>query len=160
MLVSGLLIPLIAPRFLELIIWAPFGGIFLTLGMARLQNQGSVAVMILPLAIVLALLSPLIGGYLALTAILTEASLLFLRGNYRLQKNRYLGNIIFFLLALVIGYGTAALVVGEEFAALLTQPWHVAGLILAMAMTASVGWRLGEIMLSQLKRMGRWKTET
>lgn len=158
MVASALVIPLLAPQFLELVFWAPLGGIFLTLGMARLQRRGSIALMIIPLAIILALLSPLIGLYLALTCLLTEAIIFFI-GNYRSKKNRGLGNIVFFTLALVMGYATAALLVGNEFARLLTQPWRFAGLIIAAAVAGSLGWWLGEVILSQLKRMGKWKIE-
>jgi len=159
MLVSALFVAPIAPRFLELIVWAPVGGIFLTLGMARLQYRGSVALMIVPLGLILAFLSPLIGGYLALTAVITEV-ILFLRGNYRSKNHRCLGNVVFFTVALAMGYGTASLVVGEEFAILLNQPLRFVGLILAAGMTGALGWWLGEITLSQLKRMGYWKPET
>jgi energy-coupling factor transport system substrate-specific component len=159
MVVSALVIPMLAPQFLELVFWAPLGGIFLTLGMARLQCRGSIAVMILPLAIVLALLSPLIGGYLTLTCLLTEAIIFFI-GNYRTKRNRLIGNVVFFTLALVIGYITAAFLVGNEFARLLNQPLRFAGLIIAAGIAGSLGWRLGELVLSQLKRMGKWKTES
>jgi len=104
-------------------------------------------------------LSPLIGGYLALTAVLTEA-ILFLQGNYRSKKNRFFGNIVFFTCALVIGYVAAALLVGEEFAILLNQPLQFAGLIIAVGITGSFGWWIGEMILSQLKGMGLWKTDT
>ena len=71
-----------------------------------------------------------------------------------------LENIVFFTVALAIGYGTAALVVGDEFAILLNQPLRFVGLIIAAGMTGALGWWFGEISLSQLKRMGYWKTET
>ena len=142
MLISAFLIPLIAPRFLELIFWAPVGGIFLTLGMARLEYRGSVALMIVPLALILALLSPLIGGYLGVTASLTELVLLF-RGSYRSKRNRCLGNLVFFTTAIVIDYLLAAVLVGDEFARLLNQPLYFAGLVLAGAIALSSGLGVG-----------------
>lgn len=84
MIASGLLVPMIAPRFLELVFWAPAGGIFLI----------------------------------------------------------------------------AAAIVGEEFATLVQQPLRFGGLIIAVALTSTVGWWwLGEIILAQLKRWGKWKPE-
>lgn len=159
MLIAAFVIANVAPRFLELIFWAPVGGIFLTLGMARLQFCGSVALMVMPLAILLGILSLAVGVYLGITAVLTE-TIVFLRGNYRAKNNRLLGNVIFFTTALVMGYITAAFMVGDEFATLLTQPLLFGGLIVAVAMTGTLGWWLGEMILWQLKRMGKWKEET
>jgi len=107
----------------------------------------------------LGILSLAVGVYLGITAVLTE-TIVFLRGNYRAKNNRLLGNVIFFTTALVMGYITAAFMVGDEFATLLTQPLLFGGLIVAVAMTGTLGWWLGEMILWQLKRMGKWKQET
>ncbi|NET59003.1 MAG: hypothetical protein F6K47_23520, partial [Symploca sp. SIO2E6] len=53
MVASVFVIGPLVPTFFELVAWAPIGGIFLTLGMARLQKRGSVALMIVPLAVLL-----------------------------------------------------------------------------------------------------------
>ena len=117
--------------------------------MARLQSWGSVALMILPLAIILSFLSFPIGLYLVLTALFTEA-IIFFRGNYHTKRNRFLGNVVFFIAALVIGYLTAAFLVGEEFATLVRQPLQFGTLIVAVGLTGSLGWWFGEMILSQL----------
>lgn len=49
---------------------------------------------------------------------------------------------------------------GDKFAILLNQPLRFVGLIIAAGITGFLGWWLGEITLSQLKRMGYWKTDT
>lgn len=146
--------PLVPVPFLQLVVWAPFGGIFLTLGMARLQRRGSVALMIFPLALLLAPLSPAITLYLVLTVLVTEA-VVYLRGNYRVKSNRLLGNVVFFASAIAIGLPSAGLMVGGVFAELLTKPWLIAALAIAAACTGAIGWWLGEKMVTQLRRAGK-----
>lgn len=154
MVASVFVIGPLVPPFFELVAWAPIGGIFLTLGMARLQRRGSVLLMILPLAILLAPLSPVIFLYLGLTALLTEA-VIFFRGNYRPKRNRWLGNLTFFVSGVLIGLTSAAYMLGEKFGVLLTKPWIIGLLAIAAAVTASIGWKLGETIISQLKRAGK-----
>lgn len=154
MVASVFVVGPLVPPFLQLVAWAPLGGIFLTLGMARLQKRGSVALMILPLALLLTPLSPLIGLYLGLTALVTEV-IVFFRGNYRSRSNRVLGTVVFFVIAVVIGLPLAGFMAGEEFARFLTQPWLVGGLAIAAGMTGTLGWWLGEKIVHQLQRAGK-----
>ncbi|NEQ30533.1 MAG: hypothetical protein F6K04_05960 [Leptolyngbya sp. SIO4C5] len=154
MVVSVFVVGPLVPPFLDLVAWAPLGGIFLTLGMARLQRRGTILLMILPLAVLLLPLSPAITLYLALTALLAEA-VVFLRGNYRVKRNRLLGNVTFFVSAVVIGLTSAALMLGGEFAELLTRPWLIGVLAIAAGITGSIGWWLGESVVRQLKRAGK-----
>ncbi|MEO0377398.1 hypothetical protein C1752_11496 [Acaryochloris thomasi RCC1774] len=162
--------PFVPVPFLDLVIWAPFGGIFLTLGMARLQRRGSVALMILPLALLMLPLSPLITLYLVLTPLTAEA-VVFFRGNYRSKANRLLGTVVFFMSGVLIGLGSifavAALVnagtipaenlakVLEKFADLLNKPWLVGVLAVAAGIMGSIGWWLGEKVVHQLQRAGK-----
>ena len=154
MVASVFLIGPLVPPPLQLVAWAPIGGIFLTLGMARLQRRGSVALMILPLALLLTPISPAITLYLFLTALLTEA-VVFLRGNYRTKANRLLGTVVFFVSAIVIGLVSAGFMLGGEFAKFLTQPWLLGGLAIAAGITGTIGWWLGESIVRQLKRAGK-----
>ncbi len=165
-----LVAPLVPAPFLDLVIWAPFGGIFLTLGMARLQRRGSIALMILPLALLLLPLSPFITLYLVLTPLTAEA-VIFFRGNYRSKANRLLGTVVFFVSAVLIGlgsiFGLAALVntgaipaenlakLLAKFATLLSNPWLLGLLAVAAGITGSIGWLLGERIVLQLRRAGK-----
>ncbi len=149
----------LVPPFLQLVAWAPFGGIFLTLGMARLQRRGSVALMILPLAVLLLPLSPAITLYLGLTVVVTEAVVYF-AGNYRVKRNRLLGTVVFFASAIAIGLPSAGLMVGGIFAELLTKPWLIAALAIAAGCTGAIGWWLGEKIVSQLRRAGKLDAES
>ncbi|MDJ0617783.1 MAG: hypothetical protein QNJ63_13755 [Calothrix sp. MO_192.B10] len=139
---------------LQLVAWAPFGGIFMTLGMARLQRKGSVALMILPLALLLLALSPVITAYLATTVLLTEAIIFFI-GNYRIKRNRLLGNVIFFGSAAPLGLLLAAYGLGGKFGRLLTMPWIFVVMGIASCITGAIGWWLGELVIQQLKRAGK-----
>jgi len=154
MVASVFIIGPLVPPFLDVVAWAPVGGIFLTLGMARLQKRGSVALMVFPLAVLLIPLSPAITLYLVLTILLTEAVIYF-RGNYRLKRNRLLGTVLFFASAVAIGLVGGGLMVGGVFAELLTQPWLIGLLTIAGAITGGIGWWLGENIVSQLKRAGK-----
>jgi hypothetical protein len=158
MVVSVFLIGPIAPTFFELVFWAPLAGIFLTLGMARLQRRGSVALMILPLAILMMVLSPIFTLYLTLTALFTEA-VVFFRGNYRVKRNRLLGNVVFFFSAAVIGLVSAGLLASDRVGALLSRPWFIAGIAIAAGVTGAVGWWLGEKVVLQLRRAGKLDAE-
>lgn len=146
--------PLVPVPFLELTAWAPFGGAFLTLGMARLQRRGSVILMIGPLALLLGLLSPAISLYLLLTTLVTEA-IIYWRGNYRRKGNRLLGTVIFFTSATVIGLVSAGVMLGDPFAQLLAQPWLLGGLTIATGLTGALGWWLGERLVQLLKQAGK-----
>jgi hypothetical protein len=154
MVASVFIVGLLAPPFMELVLWAPLGGIFLTLGMARLQRRGTVALMILPLAILLMAISPVITLYLALTTVVTEAAIFF-RGNYRTKSNRLLGNVVFFVSALVLGLVSAGLILGDKFGELLTKPWLIGGLAIAAGLAGALGWWLGERIVQQLRRAGK-----
>ncbi|MDJ0704905.1 MAG: hypothetical protein QNJ46_16610 [Leptolyngbyaceae cyanobacterium MO_188.B28] len=154
MLVSAFVIGPLVPTFTELVFWAPVGGIFLTLGMARLQKRGSVALMIMPFAILMTPVSSIITLYLFLTTLLTEG-VVFLRGNYRSKANRLLGAVVFFVSAVVIGLVIAGFIAGEEYAELLIKPWLIGGLAIAGGITGSIGWWLGESIVRQLKRAGK-----
>ncbi len=176
MLVSVVIVgPLVPLPFLDLIFWAPLGGIFLTLGMARLQRRGSVALMIVPFAVLMLPLSPLITLYLVLTTILTEGAIGW-RGNYRTKGNRLLGNIVFFASAVLIGLGSILGLVAmvnagsvptsdgltqmlEKFAPLVNQSWLLGVLTIAGALTGSLGWWLGERVIQQLRRAGKLDVE-
>lgn len=162
--------PFVPVPFLDLVFWAPFGGLFLTLGMARLQRRGSIALMIMPLALLMLPLSPLITLYLVITPLIAEATVFF-RGNYRAKSNRLLGTVVFFVSAVVIGLGSifavAALVNAgtipaenlakmlKKFAGLLDRPWLLGVLTIAAGVAGSLGWWLGEKVVQQLKRAGK-----
>ncbi|MGK7876800.1 MAG: hypothetical protein AB4426_26985 [Xenococcaceae cyanobacterium] len=160
MVISVVVVGSVVPPIpgLELVAWAPFGGIFMTLGMARLQRKGSIALMILPLALMLGPLSPVITLYLASTVLLTEL-VVFFRGNYRSKINRLLGNIIFFGSAAPLGLLMAAYMVGGKFAELLTKPWIFGLMGVLAAGTGAFGWWLGELVIKQLKRAGKLDAE-
>ncbi|NER85230.1 MAG: hypothetical protein F6K42_38160 [Leptolyngbya sp. SIO1D8] len=162
--------PLVPFPFLDLVVWAPFGGIFLTLGMARLQKRGSVALMILPLAVLLAPISLLITAYLSLTTLVVEGTVFF-RGNYRSKFNRLLGTVMFFVSGVLIGLGSIFLLValvstgvlpGEplqesfaRFERLINSPWLLGVLAAVAGVMGSLGWWLGEKVILQLKRAGK-----
>lgn len=154
MVASMFVIGPLVPPFLQLVAWAPIGGIFLTLGMARLQKRGSLALMILPLALLVVAISPVITLYLALTTLVTEATV-FWRGNYRPKTNRLLGTVVFFVSAVIIGLVSAGLMLGDKFAELLTKPWLIGALAIAAGVAGAIGWWLGEKIVHQLRRAGK-----
>ncbi|MDJ0726368.1 MAG: hypothetical protein QNJ38_14750 [Prochloraceae cyanobacterium] len=158
MVASIFIIGPLVPPFFQLIAWAPIGGIFLTLGMARLQKRGSIALIILPLAVLVLPLSPAITLYLVLTTFLTEL-VIYLRGNYRSKNNRLFATVLFFASAVVIGLVGAGLMLGDKFATLLTKPWLIGLLSVAAAITGGCGWWLGEKIVYQLKRAGKLDDE-
>ncbi len=159
MLISFFVIGRLAPATMELICWAPIGGLLFCLGMARLQRRGSMALLILPLVLVFAIIAialsstvfGLFGFYLAVATALAEA-VVFGFGNYHLKRNRFLGNVVFFSSGFIVGVVSAALMIEEsEFAELVNQPWQFAGLTVAAALAGIVGWWIGELILSKLK---------
>lgn len=156
MVIAALMVGPLAAFFpgLQLVAWGPFGGIFMTIGMARLQRKGSVALMIVPLALLLGAISPVITLYLTATSLLTEL-IIFFRGNYHSKGNRLLGNIIFFGSAASLGLLIAAYIVGGKFAQPLTQPWIFVVIGIASCTTGAIGWWLGELVIKQLKRAGK-----
>lgn len=147
-----------APPGLQLLAWAPLGGIFLTLGMARLQRRGSVVLMILPLALLLGLISPIITLYLAVTVLITEGVMFFI-GNYRNKGHRLLGNVLFFGSANLGGILLAAsLIRGEKsapFVQFVSQPLILLLLTVAAGLAGVVGWWLGELAVKQLRKAGK-----
>ncbi|MGP1386809.1 MAG: MptD family putative ECF transporter S component [Thainema sp.] len=174
MIASAFIVGPFVPPFLDLVVWAPFGGIFMTLGMARLQRRGSVALMILPLALVLAPLSPIIFVYLVLTTLVTEA-VVFFQGNYRPKANRLLGTVVFFVSAVLIGLGSILMLASRasagaatsgglsemlsRFATLINNPWLIGILAVATGLLGAVGWWMGERIVQQLRRAGKLDAE-
>ncbi|HEY9669872.1 MAG TPA: hypothetical protein V6D11_00315 [Waterburya sp.] len=158
MVIAVFIVGPFAPPGLQLLAWAPLGGIFLTLGMARLQRRGSVALMILPLAILLGLISPIITLYLAATVLVTEVVMFFL-GNYRRKMNRLWGNILFFSSANLGGLLLGAYLIkgsrADPFVKLVTQPGVLILLTVLAGVAGTVGWWLGELAVQQLRKAGK-----
>ncbi|MBF2009719.1 hypothetical protein ACF3DV_20395 [Chlorogloeopsis fritschii PCC 9212] len=158
MVIAVFIVGPFAPPGLQLLFWAPLGGIFLTLGMARLQRRGSVALMILPLAVLLGLISPIISLYLAVTVLVTELVMFFL-GNYRRKINRLWGNVLFFASANLGGLLLGAYLIkgsrADPFVKIATQPGVLILLTVLAGIAGVVGWWLGESAVKQLQRAGK-----
>ncbi|MEH1823730.1 MAG: hypothetical protein V7L31_32455 [Nostoc sp.] len=126
--------------------------------MARLQRRGSVALMILPLALILGFLSPIITLYLAVTVVITEGVIFFL-GNYRSKRHRLLGNVLFFSSANLIGILLAANLIrggkSAPFVQLVSQPLVLLLFTIAAGLTGVIGWWLGEQAVGQLRKAGK-----
>ncbi len=148
----------LAPPGLKLLAWAPLGGIFLTLGMARLQKRGSIALMILPLAILLGLISPVITLYLVVTVAIVEGVMFFI-GNYRHKRQRLLGNVLFFSIANLGGLLLGAYLLkgakATPFVKFVSQPLFLIALTVAAGLAGAVGWWLGEQAVKQLRKAGK-----
>lgn len=136
------------------IVWAPFGGIFLTLGMARLQRVGSVALMIGTLALLLSRLSWIITAFLVASLLITEGVMVF-RGGYRSKINRLLGNVIFFASTTVAGALIGAYTASPGFSQWIAQPWILIPAALLSGLAGAIGWWLGELVIKQLQRAGK-----
>jgi energy-coupling factor transport system substrate-specific component len=136
------------------IVWAPFGGIFLTLGMARLQRSGSIALMISTLALLLSRLSWIITAFLVASLVITEVVMLF-RGGYRSQSNRLLGNVIFFASTTVTGALIGAYTASPGLTQWVSQPWILLPMTLLSGLAGAIGWWLGERVIKQLQRAGK-----
>ena len=148
----------LAPPGLKLLAWAPLGGIFLTLGMARLQRRGAVALMILPLALLLGLISPIITLYLLATVAIVEGVMFFV-GDYRHRRQRLLGNILFFSSANLGGLLLGAYLLqgakAAPFVKFVSQPIVLIGITVAAGVAGAVGWWLGEQAVKQLRKAGK-----
>lgn len=151
-------IPLPAARTIA---WAPLGGIFLTLGMARLQNRGSIALIIAPMALLFSPIPPpfILTSFLVI-AVLVAESVMFAAGGWRSRISRLFGNMLFFgtfaLAAALIG----ARVLGGGFADWLTTPWIIIPSTLLAAGAGAVGWWLGEQVIRQLQRAGKLEVDS
>lgn len=158
MILAVIIVGPLVPPGLQLLAWAPLGGIFLTLGMARLQRRGSVALMILPLALLLGLISPIITLYLAVTVLITEGVLFFV-GNYRRRSRRLLGNLLFFGSANLGGLLLGAYLIrgarSAPFVQLVSQPIVLLLITIAAIGTGAIGWWLGELAVKQLRKAGK-----
>lgn len=159
MIVSGFIVAPLVPPGLQLFAWAPIAAIFLTLGMARLQRVGALALMTVPFAILLAPFHWAMTLYLGVTIALTEAFML-LRGGYRQKVSRLLGNGLFFGLAALLGLPTLAFIVRGRVGAklaevLMRMPWLLIVTTLLCAVAGIVGWWLGEQVIRQLQRAGK-----
>ncbi|UBF27928.1 MptD family putative ECF transporter S component [Kovacikia minuta CCNUW1] len=173
MVVAVFIVGPFAPPGFQLLAWSPFAGIFLTLGMARLQRRGSVLLMILPLAILLGVLSPIITLYLAATILVTELVMFFV-GNYRRKINRLIGNVLFFGsanlfgLLLLIRFSQSLLSrvkdpqKADSFANLIqfiSQPGILILLTVLAILAGALGWFLGELAVKQLQKAGKLDLE-
>ncbi len=158
MILAVVIVGPLVPAGLQLLAWAPLGGIFLTLGMARLQRRGSVAVMILPLALLLGLISPIITLYLAATVMITEGVLFFI-GNYRRKSHRLIGNLLFFGSANLGGLLLGAYLIrgarSAPFVRFVSQPLVLGLLTVAAIVAGAIGWWLGELAVKQLRKAGK-----
>jgi len=136
------------------VVWAPFAGIFLTLGMARLQRSGSVALMIGVLALLLSRISWIITAFLTIALLVTELVMVF-RGGFSGSVNRLLGNVLFFSSATVAGALIGAYAAGDVFAAWVGQVWILLLMTVVSGLAGAVGWWLGERVVKQLQRAGK-----
>lgn len=167
MVLTAIVIGLFTPPGIQLLVWAPLGAIFLTLGMARLQRGGSVALMIMPLALLLGLLHPpltfIMALYLSATVFVTEA-VMFLIGSYRYKRNRLFGNLLFFGSASLCGLLTAVMFLKgarvESLTKVIGNPLLIIAITLAVAAAGTVGWWLGELAIEQLRKAGKMDVES
>ena len=167
MLLTGIIVGLFTPPGMQLLVWAPLGAIFLTLGMARLQRRGSVALMILPLALLMGLLHPpitfIITLYLSVTVLVTEVVMFFI-GIYRYKRNRLFGNLLFFASASLCGLLTAKMLLtgakAESLAKVVGNPGLIVGITIAVAIAGALGWWLGELAIKQLQQAGKMDVES
>jgi len=167
MVLTAIIVGVFTPPGIQLLVWAPLGAIFLTLGMARLQRRGSVGLMILPLALLLGLLHPpitfIMTLYLAATVLVTEAVMFFV-GTYRSKRNRLFWNLLFFGNASLWGLFTAAMFLkgakAESLAKIVGNPGLIVGITLAVAAAGAVGWWLGESAIKQLQKAGKMDVES
>ena len=136
------------------IVWAPFAGIFLPLGMARLQRRGSVALMIGTLALLLSRISWIIGAFLVGALLITEGVLWF-RGGYRQRLDRLIGNVVFFASATVTGAIVGAYATGDAFAVWISQAWILIPMTLLSGLAGAISWWMGEKIVTQLQRAGK-----
>jgi energy-coupling factor transport system substrate-specific component len=140
------------------ILWAPMAGVFLTLGMARLRKFGAVVLMVSPVGLLLGLINPLISLVLVVPALLTEL-IIFLTGGYRDTQRRWLGNVLYFELTLVVGI--VFLVTGVTAAFGINIPNTIGlpiliGALIAGGTVATLGWWLGEQVVRQLQKAGKF----
>ncbi|MEM1242543.1 MAG: hypothetical protein AAGI45_22160, partial [Cyanobacteria bacterium P01_H01_bin.26] len=136
------------------VVWAPFAGIFLTLGMARLRRSGSVALMIGVLALVLSRISWIIAAFLIIALLVTEGIMLF-RGGFYGKANRLVGNVLFFSSATVAGTLVGAYAAGDVFTAWVGQVWVLILMTVVSGLSGALGWWLGERVVKQLQRAGK-----
>ena len=139
---------------IQTVVWAPFAGIFLTLGMARLQRSGSVALMIGVLALILSRISWIITAFLVIALLATEGVML-LRGGFYGKADRLLGNVLFFSSATVAGAMVGAYAAGDVFAAWVGQVWILLLMTVVSGIAGAIGWWLGERVVKQLQRAGK-----
>ncbi|WP_218080204.1 hypothetical protein [Anthocerotibacter panamensis] len=142
------------------ILWAPLAGIFLTLGMARLQRPGTLLLILAPVALVLGLVNPLITLVLLIPAVLTEA-LMSLRGGYAGKMNRLWGNILYFESTVVagVGFAVSGLTAAFNLKVPTINPWYVFPALLITAGVGGLGWSLGERVVRQLQKAGKLDAE-
>ncbi|MBE9030080.1 hypothetical protein IQ266_10105 [filamentous cyanobacterium LEGE 11480] len=149
MIITGFIVPRLTPAKLEIMGWAPFGALFLTLGMAKLKHRGSILLLILPLILIILPRSILIAGYLSLTVGFTE--LVGLRQNgYRTPRTRAFTIVTFFISSTLLAVISAGLFLGGKWLALLQNPLLVGGMAIGAAVVGIIGWTIGEMLWKKL----------
>lgn len=136
------------------VVWAPFAGIFLTLGMARLRQSGSVALMIGTLGLLLSRISFVITAFLLAAVLVTELTMLT-RGGFQGKWNRLWGNVIFFSSATVAGALIGAYTASPGLTDWVRQPWILIPMTILSGVAGALGWWLGEAVVKQLQRAGK-----
>jgi len=91
----GYFVPTFPPG-LQVVVWSPVAGIFLTIGMARLRYSGCVSLTIAPLAVIGSIINLAIGAFLITPALLTDLIVLPF-GGYRGTSKRLIANAFFFV---------------------------------------------------------------
>ncbi|WP_287127376.1 hypothetical protein [Candidatus Cyanaurora vandensis] len=138
------------------ILWAPLAGIFLTLGMARLQRPGTVFLILGPVGLILGLINPIITLVLLVPALVTELVMALVAG-YGSRTRRFWGNLIYFE-ATVLG-GVLGTVTGLTAAfginVPVLNPWLLLPAGSVAGLVAGLGWWLGERVVAQLQKAGK-----
>jgi len=138
------------------ILWAPLAGIFLTLGMARLRRAGAVTLILAPVALLLALVNPIIMIVLLSAAFLCDGVMAVL-GGYGDRIRRLWGNLLYFEATVLIGVVSAVtgLTAALGVKAPNLQLWILAPAVLVALGVAALGWWLGERVVGQLQKAGK-----
>lgn len=149
LVLSAFAVAAVVPAQFEAVAWGPIGGLLLTVGLARLERLGSVALLIGPLALVPIARSPVLSLYLALTILLTEIGVGW-RWQYGTPRHRLWAVVVFFVSAVGLGAVTAGWLLPERFGALQRQPGLIVGLAGGAGVMGAIGWWLGEQVVRRL----------
>jgi len=138
------------------VVSAPFMAVFFTLALARVEKVGTATLVAVLMAMVYSMISIVLAAMIVFGGVAADIVVGVLFRGYRRPAARVLAGAVYFGSHVFIGIFLGSLFIGGHYARIIVRPWPIAGMTLAVAGLAAIGVFLGNRLVAELRRAGKF----